>query len=45
VAVIGFVPIANPWLHLALFAAAITLTAVSLRVVRTQARAAVAVRA
>ncbi|WP_127503419.1 hypothetical protein [Actinoplanes solisilvae] len=39
VAVIGFVPIADPWLHLALFAVAITLTGVSLRVVRRQARA------
>jgi hypothetical protein len=44
VAVIGFVPIASPALHLALFATAITLTAVSLRVVRNQARAAAAVR-
>ncbi|MEU4236731.1 hypothetical protein [Actinoplanes sp. NPDC026619] len=40
VAIIGFVPIANPWLHLTLFVIAIGLTAVSLRVVRQQARAA-----
>ncbi|WP_328469964.1 hypothetical protein OHA21_03255 [Actinoplanes sp. NBC_00393] len=39
VAVIAFVPIANPYLHLALFGLALTLTAVSLRVVRNQARA------
>jgi hypothetical protein len=39
VAVIGFVPIVNPYLHLALFALALGLTAVSLRVVRSQARA------
>lgn len=38
VAIIGFVPIANPYLHLTLFAVALTLTAVSLRVVRAQAR-------
>jgi hypothetical protein len=42
VAIIGFVPIANPWLHLTLFTVAIALTAVSLRVVRQQARAAAA---
>jgi hypothetical protein len=42
VAIIGFVPIANPWLHLTLFAVAIALTAVSLRAVRQQARAAAA---
>ncbi|MEV6347917.1 hypothetical protein [Actinoplanes sp. NPDC051851] len=40
VAVIGFVPIVNPYLHLALFLLAITLTGVSLRVVRRQRRAA-----
>lgn len=40
VAVIGFVPIADPALHLALFVTALTLTGVSLRLVRTQARAA-----
>ncbi|GGN44352.1 hypothetical protein FHR83_004488 [Actinoplanes campanulatus] len=40
VAVIGFMPIANPWLHLSLFALALGLTAVSLRVVRGQARSA-----
>lgn len=34
VAVIGFVPIADPYLHLALFALGLTLTAVALRVVR-----------
>jgi hypothetical protein len=39
VAIIGFVPIADPWLHLALFTIAIVLTGVSLRVVRRQARA------
>ena|SRR5690242_13160260 len=38
VAIIAFVPIAGPWLHLALFTLAITLTAVSLHVVRQQAR-------
>ncbi|MBG0561230.1 hypothetical protein [Actinoplanes aureus] len=37
VAVIGFVPIVDPYLHLALFALALTLTAVSLRIVRHQA--------
>ena len=37
VAVIGFVPIVNPYLHLALFVLALTLTAVSLRTVRRQA--------
>ncbi|MET0415564.1 MAG: hypothetical protein ABW022_06030 [Actinoplanes sp.] len=42
VAVIGFVPIANPVVHLALFGTALALTAVSLRVVRNQARAAAA---
>ncbi|GIM92292.1 hypothetical protein [Paractinoplanes toevensis] len=41
VAVIGFVPIANPYLHLTLFVIALGLTAVSLRIVRQQARAAV----
>ncbi|MEU4620867.1 hypothetical protein AB0G04_12930 [Actinoplanes sp. NPDC023801] len=40
VAIIGFVPIADPYLHLALFGVALGLTAVSLRVVRGQARAA-----
>jgi hypothetical protein len=40
VAIIGFVPIANPYLHLTLFVIAIGLTAVSLHVVRQQARAA-----
>ncbi len=39
VAVIGFVPIANPVVHLTLFTLALALTAVSLRIVRTQARA------
>lgn len=39
VAIIGFVPIANPYLHLTLFVIALGLTAVSLRVVRAQARA------
>ena len=34
VAVIGFVPIASPWLHLTLFAVALTLTGVSLHLVR-----------
>ncbi len=42
VAVIGFVPIANPYLHLTLFGIALGLTAVSLRVVRNQARQAAA---
>jgi hypothetical protein len=42
VAVIGFVPIVNPYLHLTLFVIALGLTAVSLRVVRTQARRAAA---
>ncbi|MGK5685422.1 hypothetical protein [Actinoplanes sp. URMC 104] len=42
VAIIGFVPIADPALHLSLFVLALTLTAVSLRVVRRQARAAAA---
>jgi hypothetical protein len=42
VAVIGFVPIANPWLHLTLFVIAIALTGLSLRAVRTQARTAAA---
>ncbi|MEU8658804.1 hypothetical protein [Actinoplanes philippinensis] len=42
VAIIGFVPIADPYLHLALFVIALGLTAVSLRVVRGQARAAAA---
>ncbi|GLY00639.1 MULTISPECIES: hypothetical protein [Actinoplanes] len=45
VAVIAFVPIIDPALHLALFAVALTLTGVSLRVVRNQARAAAAVPA
>lgn len=40
VAVIGFVPIVNPYLHLALFLLAITLTGASLRIVRNQSRAA-----
>ncbi|SNY55278.1 hypothetical protein [Paractinoplanes atraurantiacus] len=40
VAIIGFVPIASPWLHLSLFVIAIALTGVSLRVVRAQARTA-----
>jgi len=40
VAIIGFASIANPWLHLTLFAIALVLTGVSLRVVRGQARAA-----
>ncbi|KUL39904.1 hypothetical protein [Actinoplanes awajinensis] len=39
VAVIGFVPIVNPYLHLTLFVLAIALTALSLRLVRNQARA------
>lgn len=43
VAVIGFVPIADPYLHLALFGIALGLTAVALRMVRGQARAAAAV--
>ena len=38
VAVIGFVPIGNPYLHLTLFGIALGLTAISLRVVRGQAR-------
>jgi hypothetical protein len=41
VAIIGFVPIVNPYLHLTLFVIAIGLTAVSLRLVRQQARASV----
>jgi hypothetical protein len=40
VAVIGFVPIVNPYLHLALFVIAVGLTGASLRLVRQQARAA-----
>ena len=40
VAVIGFVPIADPYLHLTLFVIAIALTGTSLRLVRNQARAA-----
>jgi len=40
VAVIGFVPIADPRVHLALFAIAIVLTGFSLRIVRQQARVA-----
>ncbi|GAA4977245.1 hypothetical protein [Actinoplanes utahensis] len=43
VAVIGFAPIADPFLHLALFVIALGLTAVSLRAVRAQARAAATV--
>jgi hypothetical protein len=39
VAIIGFVPIVNPYLHLALFVLALGLTAASLRLVRQQARA------
>lgn len=39
VAIIGFVPIVNPYLHLTLFVIAIGLTGVSLRLVRQQARA------
>lgn len=38
VAVIGFVPIADPALHLTLFVIALALTAASLRVVRGRAR-------
>jgi hypothetical protein len=38
VAVIGFVPIVNPYLHLTLFVIALALTGVSLRIVRNQAR-------
>jgi hypothetical protein len=38
VAVIGFVPIVNPYLHLTLFVIALALTGVSLRMVRNQAR-------
>jgi hypothetical protein len=45
VAIIGFVPIDGPYLHLTLFVLALALTAVSLRVVRGQARAAAAVPA
>jgi hypothetical protein len=41
VAVIGFVPIVNPYLHLTLFLVAIALTGVSLRIVRNQSRATV----
>ncbi|WP_203784174.1 hypothetical protein [Paractinoplanes rishiriensis] len=40
VAVIGFVPIVDPYLHLTLFVIAIALTGASLRIVRRQARAA-----
>ncbi|GIF07816.1 hypothetical protein [Actinoplanes siamensis] len=40
VAVIGFVPIVNPYLHLTLFLLAIALTGVSLRAVRDRSRAA-----
>lgn len=36
VAVIGFVPIADPALHLFLFATALTITGVSLKIVRRQ---------
>ncbi|GAB2575507.1 hypothetical protein Aab01nite_14290 [Paractinoplanes abujensis] len=39
VAIIGFAPIAHPYLHLSLFVIALALTAVSLRVVRRHARA------
>ncbi|MFC7532911.1 hypothetical protein [Actinoplanes sp. GCM10030250] len=39
VAIIGFVPIVDPLLHLALFVIALGITAASLRVVRVQARA------
>jgi len=39
VAVIGFVPIINPMLHLALFGIALGITAASLRLVRREARA------
>ena len=42
VAVIAFVPIANPLVHLSLFVIAIGLTGLSLRVVRSRARAAAA---
>ena len=45
VAIIGFVPIASPYLHLTLFVLALALTAASLRVVRGQARAAATVPA
>ena len=38
VAVIGFVPIVDPLLHLALFAIALGLTAASLRLVRRESR-------
>lgn len=41
VAIIGFVPIVDPFLHLALFVIALGITGASLRVVRNQARAAV----
>ncbi|GIF14617.1 hypothetical protein [Actinoplanes teichomyceticus] len=41
VAVIGFVPVVDPYLHLALFLLALGLTAASLRIVRNQARDAV----
>ena len=44
VAIIGFVPIAHPYLHLPLFVIAIALTVVSLRLVRQQARTAVTVK-
>ena len=44
VAVIAFVPIADPTVHLTLFVLAIALTGASLRVVRQRARAAAAVR-
>jgi hypothetical protein len=42
VAVIGFVPIVDPLLHLALFGIALGLTAASLRLVRREARSAAA---
>ncbi|MEV6304775.1 hypothetical protein AB0M02_35560 [Actinoplanes sp. NPDC051861] len=42
VAIIGFVPIVDPYLHLALFVIALGITAMSLRVVRHQQRAATA---
>jgi hypothetical protein len=40
VAVVGFVPIVDPYLHLALFVIAVAMTGLSLRLVRQQARAA-----
>ncbi|HWS35730.1 MAG TPA: hypothetical protein VN408_23690 [Actinoplanes sp.] len=44
VAVIGFVPIADPTLHLFLFATALTITGVSLKIVRREPQPAVATR-